>query len=259
MYNGAKYIVDALESVLKQSYENIEIIVVDDGSTDETKEKLRAYAANGTILYIYKKNNGPGSARNVGIKKTSGRFIAFLDADDTWCDKEKLKKQVEFLRSNPDYGAVGSNAIIVKDNKIIDMSKKKLTNEDIISNILFRNEFIISSMVITREVTKSVGLYNENASIMAIADYEYWLRISRKYKVANIADYCVEYKNLKNSLGKKKIFKQKWNILLVILKNMKHYPLGQLAVLRAIIYMFTPRTLVCLKEKIMCKLNNRKF
>ena len=90
-YNCGKYICDAVKSVLSQTYKNIEIIIVDDGSTDNTKEALRSYVYNKQIRYIYQKNKGPAASRNLGVEKAEGDFIAFLDADDLWNEK-KLKK-----------------------------------------------------------------------------------------------------------------------------------------------------------------------
>jgi len=100
-YNRAQYIEKAIGSVLCQSYKNVEIIVVDDGSTDNTKRILNPYIEDGEIKYIYQKNAGSVRARDVGIKHSQGKYIAILDSDDIWCNQDKLKKQVEFLEKNP--------------------------------------------------------------------------------------------------------------------------------------------------------------
>lgn len=96
-YNCGKFISEAIESVLNQSYKYIEIIVVDDGSTDNTKVVLTKY--EGKIKYIYQKNSGGTGARNTGIKEATGKYIAFFDADDLW-GKEKLERSVEYLEKN---------------------------------------------------------------------------------------------------------------------------------------------------------------
>ena len=90
-YNSSQFIVETLESVFAQTYKDYEIIVVDDGSTDNTKEVLQPYTSR--IKYIYKENGGPASARNVGIKSAQGEYIAFLDSDDRWLP-EKLEKHI---------------------------------------------------------------------------------------------------------------------------------------------------------------------
>lgn len=91
-YNRAHYVCEAIDSVLAQTYKNIEIIAVDDGSTDNTKDIIQQYSSR--IKYIYQNNAGPSAARNNGIKQSNGDLIAFLDSDDIWL-AEKLERQVE--------------------------------------------------------------------------------------------------------------------------------------------------------------------
>jgi glycosyltransferase involved in cell wall biosynthesis len=102
VYNGDQYLDDTLQSILSQNYAPVEIIVVDDGSTDKTADLVRAYD---TIHYIYQHNQGPSSARNTGIAASQGEFVAFLDADDMWVP-EKLSLQVGYLIQHPDVGFV---------------------------------------------------------------------------------------------------------------------------------------------------------
>jgi len=102
VYNGERYIAEAIESVLAQEYLNIEIIVVNDGSTDGTEAVLRSYR---DVRYIYQPKQGASSARNSGIRYSSGEFLAFLDADDFWT-KDKLKMQTSLLRARPDLDMV---------------------------------------------------------------------------------------------------------------------------------------------------------
>ena len=102
-YNKAELTVKTVESVLDQTYGNIEIIVVDDGSTDDTKERLTSYA--GRIEYIYKENGGACAARNLGIKKARGEYLAFIDCDDIYLPR-KIEKAVECFNENPRFGFV---------------------------------------------------------------------------------------------------------------------------------------------------------
>jgi glycosyltransferase involved in cell wall biosynthesis len=102
VYNGERYIAEAIESVLAQGYEHIEIIVVNDGSTDRTEGVLRSYA---NVHYLYQPRQGASSARNNGIKCSSGEFLAFLDADDFWI-KDKLKMQISLFNDKPDLDMV---------------------------------------------------------------------------------------------------------------------------------------------------------
>ncbi len=98
VYNREKYLVEAIESVLRQTWKNVELVVIDDGSTDNTADTALAF--EGKINYYYQKNRGLGAARNAGIGHASGDLIAFLDSDDLWLP-EKLEKQMDALKQNP--------------------------------------------------------------------------------------------------------------------------------------------------------------
>src|SRR4030042_587586 len=102
-YNRVHFVCEAIDSVLNQTFKDFEIIVVDDGSTDNTKEALKRYSKN--IFYIYQSNKGRSQARNTGLKVAKGDYIAFLDDDDIWVP-HKLEKQVAFMDSNPNIGLV---------------------------------------------------------------------------------------------------------------------------------------------------------
>ena len=97
-YNTAHYLPDAIESILAQNYPNFEIIIIDDGSTDNTVEVLSMYEQK--IIYYYQQNRGPASARNQGLQLSKGKFIAFLDADDLW-PKDKIRRQLMHFQKSP--------------------------------------------------------------------------------------------------------------------------------------------------------------
>ena len=105
-YNAERFIPQAIQSVLEQTYQSYEIIVVDDGSTDKTKDILKEFEDK--VCCIYQENQGPSAARNAGIKISQGRYICFLDADDIWTP-DKLEVQVEFLECHPDISLVFSD------------------------------------------------------------------------------------------------------------------------------------------------------
>ena len=94
-YNGEKYLNQQLDSLFSQTYENFELIIVDDGSTDSTRDLIKSYT-DSRIVYLYQENKGVSASRNLALSKSKGDFIAFLDSDDNWL-KEKLEKTVKYL------------------------------------------------------------------------------------------------------------------------------------------------------------------
>lgn len=116
-YNRAGYLLEAIESVLGQTYTGIEIIVVDDGSTDETRERLKPYQDK--IQYVYIENGGPARARNVGMKMARGKYIAFLDSDDLYYPY-KIEIQADFLDKHPDVALTCSELSAFNDSGLLD-------------------------------------------------------------------------------------------------------------------------------------------
>ena len=116
-YNNAAYLVESVESVLNQSYRNIELIVVDDGSTDNTQAVLAGFGDR--LRYVRKANGGPSSARNLGIQMARGQLIAFQDADDLWLP-EKLALQVAYFHLHPEVGVVFTGSLRFNENGVMD-------------------------------------------------------------------------------------------------------------------------------------------
>ena len=208
-YNQSQYLEEAIESALNQTYKNIEIIIVDDGSTDNTPEVIKSF--DNKIIYIQQKNKGASSARNTGIKKANGEYIAFLDADDMWL-KNKLENQIKFIQNNPEIGLLGTGCY-----QMIDMSKmihKKIfpaKNEILQKDLIKYNPFIQSSVMIKKDVFNSIGLYDEK--FKESEDYDLWLRIAQKYKVANLEQALVTKKYYAEGLSKDKDNKQLYFVL----------------------------------------------
>src|SRR6267378_1967346 len=116
-YNRASLIGAAIQSVLDQTFKSVEIVVVDDGSTDETQRALEPYA--GKIVSLVTENNGPAHARNVGMRAASGKYIAFLDSDDLYLPY-KLELEVDFLERNPAIGMVSTNLSAMRGGEIVE-------------------------------------------------------------------------------------------------------------------------------------------
>ena len=192
-YNRASLIEKSVKSVYSQTYSNIELIVVDDGSEDDTERILSSYIdKNGLVFHKHKENRGAPAARNTGGNLAHGEFLAFLDSDDKW-DPRKLEKQVQiFNTSSPDVALVYTG--IKKINEKGDFLGNKIpVMKGYIFNDLLIDNCIGSTSVamIRRDAFLSVGGFDEK--FPARQDLDLWLRIARDYAVDYIAEPLVEY------------------------------------------------------------------
>jgi len=196
-YNSAQFITETLESVFAQTYKDYEVIVVDDGSTDNTKEVLKPYMSK--IRYIYKENGGPASARNVGIKNAQGEYIAFLDSDDLWLP-EKLEKQVEYFKSDPDVALVFSDCISFGDEELIRKRKRKYKG-DVFLHLLRENFIPTLTVIAKKKCFDEVGYFDTDKSLISSEDYDMWLRIARSFKVGYIEEPLAKRRINRKSLS----------------------------------------------------------
>ncbi|MBU8849079.1 MAG: glycosyltransferase [Desulfobacterales bacterium] len=173
-YNRAWTLKDAVDSVLFQDYPQIELIIVDDGSEDNTQELLKAYKSKSIILK--QKNSGVSAARNAGIKKSRGEFIALLDSDDAW-DKRKISCQVEFFKRNPDALICQTEEIWIRKGKRVNPKVKHKKP----SGMIFEPSLDLclvspSAVMMRRQLFDLKGYFNEKFTVCE--DYDLWLRIS---------------------------------------------------------------------------------
>lgn len=193
-YNGSKYIKKAIESVLNQSFKDFEIIVINDGSTDNTEGILREYIEDRKIIYLFQNNSGQASARNKGIEISKGFYIAFIDDDDEWLNIDKLNKQIDFLENNQDYVMVGTNGIIMDESeiKIMDYIVPE-TNQSIKESILLKNPFILSSVVVRKDILNKVGLFYVEKYVRGNEDYNLWLKVGVLGRLFNLKETMTRY------------------------------------------------------------------
>ena len=177
-YNCAPYLGDSIKSILDQSYGDVEIIVVDDASTDNTKAIIDEYLANPKLRYIRnEENKGLMASRNVGIACAEGDLIAFLDADDLFLPN-KLKKQVEFFNKDENSVISYANVTYFKDGE----DKEILSTQHHFSGDIFyflkRSNFIAVSTVMARSKIFKSYKFNENLKAMGHGDWEFYLRLA---------------------------------------------------------------------------------
>lgn len=177
-FNRANYIRQAIESVFNQSYQDFEIIVIDDGSTDNTREILKKY--NNKIRYLFQENRGLAYSRKLGASLSKGNYIAFLDSDDVWLP-EKLKIQVDTLDKDPELALVCSESYVINDSGEI-VGHLKRTSRDKESYInLFERDFILTlTVIVRRQCYNDIGGFDE--TLLGVDDYDCWLRLASKYK-----------------------------------------------------------------------------
>ncbi len=198
-YNRKDFIIEAVESVLQQTYQNWEAIIIDDGSSDNTKAALTPFLTDSRIKYFYQDNQGQSVARNRGISKSTGAYICFLDSDNKWLPK-KLELSVAAALNNP------SVDVIYGDNIIIDVEGREISRDSMkkysgsITDKLLRDNFISMNTTMTkRECFEVMGGLDEGDRLAE--DYELWLRMSTRYKFLYIPEYIGYYRVMEDQLS----------------------------------------------------------
>lgn len=195
-HNREKLLCRALESALKQTYRNIEVIVVSDGSEDNTDDVMKTYMSqyDGLKYIAYSPARGGNYARNTGIKSAKGEYVAFLDDDDEW-HEDKIQKQIEMIVNDPELGL-----ICTAMNSIDDASGRcsvftPNAQRDSSVGILKSNLIGSTTTVLVRhELLDAVDYFDEN--LKAMQDYDLWIRLCQITKVGVVTTPCVEYHNL---------------------------------------------------------------
>lgn len=191
--NRAHLIGRAIKSVLAQTYQDIEIIVVDDGSIDET-ERVIQECGNERIKYIkHKKTKGPGAARNAGIEASSGYYIAFLDSDDEWMPT-KIEAQIRLFKNrNKKIGLVYTGVEIIDQNKKIVIEKVLCKYKGFVFDKILSTNFIVgsSTIMIKRRVLDKAGQFDEY--LPSCEDWDLWIRVARYYEFDFVPDLLVKH------------------------------------------------------------------
>jgi glycosyltransferase involved in cell wall biosynthesis len=188
-YNGEKFIGDAIKSVLTQTYKDWELVIVDDGSTDNSCEVVESYLNNDKVRLVKNTyNKGIAKTMNKGIAVSTGDFIAFLDQDDIWHPR-KLELQLQkFVNERDNLGLVGCGMVFIKNDKYRGIfrinDKKSLDQTRILTKIFLTNTNSASIMMLKRDCLKEVGLFDE--SLIAWGDFEMFFRVAKFYKIGYV-------------------------------------------------------------------------
>jgi glycosyltransferase involved in cell wall biosynthesis len=206
VYNGEKYLRQAIESILNQTFSDFEFIIVDDGSTDKTFEILEGYMKNDSRIKVIRneRNIGLTKSLNKAIKISQGDYIARMDADDVSLP-ERLEKQIELLKSNQNLGCVGCNALII-DDEGKPIKKVTLPKTNLNQYVQKRNCFIHGTLTFPKYVIEEVQGYDEKMKLAQ--DYDLILRISKRYKLGLVDDFLYKLRIGKSTISYQNFFAQ---------------------------------------------------
>jgi len=205
VYNGEKYIVETIKSILNQSYENIEIIICDNNSTDNTLTLLKKFKKEKNIQIVNCKKKGVSHARNMAIEKAKGDYIAFLDSDDLWY-KNKIKKQIEFMENNNVDLCYCKYDYIDNNSKQLSRKPRKIQLKATYQSLLKDNYIGTLTVVINKEKVKDIAFKEIHHEDLVL-----WLNlIKQRYNFMGIKEVLASYRVSDNSLSSNKKQSAMW-------------------------------------------------
>ena len=191
-YNKAETLGPAIESVLRQTYTHFEILVVDDGSTDSTADRVKAFGNR--VRYLWKENGGTGSARNLGIAQAQGQYVAFLDGDDLWLER-KLELQLAAFEREP--GIVGTQASAFCVNEKLEVTEVRTctpAQDTLLDFLLFHNLPAFSStLVVRKECIRALGGFGTD--LVILSDWDLACRLARAGTLRSVPEHLVLYRH----------------------------------------------------------------
>ena len=189
-YKSKRFIGEAVDSVLRQTVVDYEVIVVDDGCPEGTG-RFVAETYGDRVTVIEQENGGPAVARNTGIQRSTGEWVAFLDSDDHW-QPQKLEVQLETARENPEYGLISSSYYKLEGGRHFER-KRHGRSGWVFTDVFMANYIRTSTVMIRSDCFESVGLFDTNLPLTQ--DYDMWLRMSRRYQVGYINEALATYRH----------------------------------------------------------------
>ncbi len=201
VYNGETHLKEAINSILSQTFDRFEFIIINDGSTDKSEEIIQSYS-DPRIIYIKNEGNkGIVATLNIGLDRSKGKYIARMDADDISLP-HRLKMQLSFMLGHPQCKLCGTRAIAIDENgKILHKIKRPVLNDEIKVRHLFKNSFIHPSVMLDAEVAKRLKY---SSSYEYAEDYYLFSQIILDHQVANLKDYLIHYRIHPENITSKK-------------------------------------------------------
>lgn len=199
-YNMGQYLADAIQSVLSQTWDNLELIIVDDGSTDNTPAVIEPFLTDDRVRYLPQQNCGQPKAKNAGIRACRGDFIAFCDGDDLW-EPEKLALQIPCLLENPSVGVVYSRVNYMDQSGVFLRHDTPQGHSGKITEQLIVYNFIpFGTAMVRRSVLDDCGVFDE--SLPMGIDWDLWLRISTRWEFLFLPRVTYRYREWPGQMSK---------------------------------------------------------
>jgi glycosyltransferase involved in cell wall biosynthesis len=201
VYNGAAYLRESLDSMLRQSYQDFELIIIDDGSRDKSARIIQSVHDH-RIRFYRQENRGLAATLNRAIALSKGEYLARQDQDDMSLP-DRLKKQLCYLAAHPQCGLVGTWAEIVSGTEKTGRVHQHAAEDYCLKfDLLFDNPFVHSSVMFRKSAVEGVGMYSTDPSKQPPEDYELWSRLSRKWEIANIPEVLHIYREIPTSMSR---------------------------------------------------------
>lgn len=222
-YNAEKYIKEAIDSILNQTFKDFEFIIINDGSIDSTEDIIKSYTDPRIKIINHDTNQGIYASRSDGLKMAQGEFIAILDSDDI-AIKNRLEEQLNFMENHPNIAVVGSwMEVINVDHREVHTLKHDCDPVIIKWTHILKNQILNSSSFFRKKTVDKIGYYRKEYEYAE--DYDLWSRISRRYKMANMPRVLVQYRIRGKSVTRAPETRktQKQHISQIIFNNINYY------------------------------------
>ena len=217
-YNMEAHIAETIRSIQDQTFQDFEVIVVDDCSTDGTGAIVRAMAdQDSRIRYVLMEANSnlPAVPRNLGIEIARGEYVAFLDHDDLWT-KHKLERQVSVLDANPEIGLVHSHLMVMVEGRplrgLVHLPDPRLQHADY-AIMRRRNVVMTSSAMARRAVLQVLGGFDESRELRTVEDYHLWIRISESHEMAYIPEIHGRYRKAPGGASNQEVLSDRSGVI----------------------------------------------
>lgn len=225
-YDGAVWVGEAIKSILVQTYPNFELVIVDDGSTDDSAKVVSSYLPNERIRYIYQKNRGFSAAVNRGIRESKGNLIGFIGQDDYWLSV-KTVLQVSYLSQHTDKAMVHSDYFAMDaDGRTMGVCHAKVPKsssiEKSIQNLFLNNYIGFETALVRRECLDEVGLLDEG--MIAFSDHDLWLRLAENHSFGYLSLPLVKKRQHPLQLSRVKVESALRDEFMLVHKAAIHYP-----------------------------------